>query len=102
MTDEDQRTEIGQEVGGLLAIRGTICLDKQIGLTSLYNQVDEGAWQDLAAAHRKLDEAVAKAYGWPAKVAHDPLEIKARLAKRHAEIMKDPDSYKPFAYLNED
>lgn len=93
---QKHRYEIGDLSEQLLEIRSTICLEKQIGLTTLYNQVDEGAWQDLAAAHKKLDEAVARSYGWPAKVAHDPLEIKARLAKRHAEIMEDPDSYKPF------
>ncbi len=91
-----QRNEIGDLAKDLLDIRSKICLEKQIGLTTLYNQVDEGAWQDLAAAHKKLDEAVARCYGWPAKVAHDPLEIKKRLAERHAEIMEDPDSYKPF------
>ncbi|MBK5232303.1 MAG: class I SAM-dependent DNA methyltransferase [Thermoleophilia bacterium] len=90
------KSEIGELADALLSRRSEICQEKRIGLTTLYNQLDEGAWQDLAKAHRKLDEAVAKAYGWPAKVAHDPLEIKVRLAKRHAEIMKDPDSYSPF------
>ncbi|HTU14387.1 MAG TPA: DNA methyltransferase [Solirubrobacterales bacterium] len=96
MPSKKQRVEIGEAVKSLLDLRSAICVDRQIGLTTLYNQVDDGAWQDLAAAHRKLDEAVAKAYGWPGKVAHDPLEIKARLAKLHAEIMEDPDSYRPF------
>ncbi|MBK8294288.1 MAG: hypothetical protein IPK93_05745 [Solirubrobacterales bacterium] len=90
------KASIGDLSASLLKRRSEICFEKQIGLTTLYNQVDDEAWQDLAKAHRKLDEAVAKAYGWPAKVAHDPLEIKARLARKHAEIMKDPDSYSPF------
>jgi hypothetical protein len=50
----------------------------EIGLTVLYNQVDEGAWAEVADLHRRLDEAVARAYGWPVSVAHDPVEAKAR------------------------
>lgn len=42
-------------------------------LTNLYNQ--RPAWLDLA--HRRLDEAVCAAYGWPAGVSDD--EILARL-----------------------
>jgi hypothetical protein len=38
-------------------------------LTNLYNE--RPAW--LAAAHRKLDEAVAAAYGWPADLPDDDL-----------------------------
>jgi hypothetical protein len=81
----------------LLEMRFSICEKEQIGLTTLYNRVDEGAWDDLAKLHKKLDEAVAKAYGWPAKVAHDPLEIKKRLAERHAQIAEGKIEYEPFA-----
>jgi hypothetical protein len=96
MPTDDQRDTIAGLSRSLIEIRRRICEAEQIGLTSLYNQVDDGAWQDLARAHRDLDRAVARAYGWPAKVAQDPLEIKARLAKRHAEIVADPSSYAPF------
>ncbi len=97
---EAQRQSIAELSRSLLELRGEICEREQIGLTTLYNQVDDGAWQDLARAHRELDRAVAKAYGWSTKVAQDPLEIKARLARRHAEIVADPASYSPFAYLS--
>lgn len=94
-----QRDSIAQLSRSLLEIRSDICGNEQIGLTTLYNQIDDGAWQDLVRAHLELDRAVAKAYGWLAKVAQDQLEIKARLAKRHAEIIADPASYAPFARL---
>jgi type II restriction/modification system DNA methylase subunit YeeA len=42
---------------------------KKRTLTNLYN--DRPAW--LAAAHRKLDEAVFAAYGWPADLPDDDL-----------------------------
>lgn len=38
-------------------------------LTNLYNE--RPAW--LAAAHRRLDEAVSAAYGWPADLPDDDL-----------------------------
>jgi hypothetical protein len=91
-----ERELVAELVKDLLEQRGQICDERQVGLTTLYNQMDDGAWQELKKAHRKLDEAVARAYGWPTRVAHDPLEIKARLAERHAQILKDPDSYEPF------
>lgn len=95
-----QREEIGQLTRELLELRSAICEEKQIGLTNLYNQMDEGAWQDLKKAHSALDKAVAKAYGWPVKVAGDPIEIRARLSALHAEAIADPDSYRPFDYLS--
>ena len=51
-------------------------------LTALYN--DRPTWLDLA--HKKLDEAVIRAYGWPADITNEqileqPLELnKAREA----------------------
>jgi len=60
-----------------------------------HNQVDEGAWVELAELHRELDEAVAGAYGWPAGVAHDPIEAKARLADLFRQI-REGLAYRPF------
>lgn len=88
---------IGGLAASLLEIRSKICLEQKFGLTKLYNEVDEGGWQDLAKAHEELDEEVARAYGWPIGVAHDPLEIKKRLAERHAGITEGKIDYQPFA-----
>jgi hypothetical protein len=96
---EAQREEIGRLTRELIELRSSICEEKQIGLTTLYNQMDEGAWRDLRKAHEALDKAVAKAYGWSAKVAGDPVETRARLAELHARAIADPDSYRPFDYL---
>lgn len=98
----DVSAEVREEVGGIAARlidrRQKICVDRSIGLTDLYNQVDDGAWRDLADLHRELDRAVARAYGWPASVASDPLELRARLAALHAEI-KGGKPYRPFVDL---
>ncbi len=83
----------------LYARRSEICLERQIGLTKLYNQMDDGAWQDLRDLHRKLDEAIAAAYGWPHSVAHDPDESNRRLLELNREIAAGERPYDPFAYL---
>jgi hypothetical protein len=93
--DDVVRNEIGQITKDLIERRQAICVENETGLTDLYNQVDEGAWSDIADLHGQLDEAVACAYGWDRAVAHDPLEIKARLAKMHASIVGGAP-YEPF------
>ena len=52
-------------------------------LTKLYNTrgTPEGAWLD--ALHRRLDEAVAAAYGWPADISEEDA-LAALLALNHA------------------
>lgn len=71
----------------------------RIGLTDFYNQLDDGAWREIADLHRDLDRAVARAYGWPASIADDRLEIRARLAELHRGIESGAVAYRPFADL---
>jgi MmeI, DNA-methyltransferase domain/MmeI, N-terminal domain/MmeI, helicase spacer domain/MmeI, target recognition domain len=94
--DDRVREEIGEIAMRLIERRQTICVEIQIGLTDLYNQVEEGAWSEIAELHRRLDEAVARAYGWKPTIAHDRLEIKARLAELHGRIAGG-ESYDPFS-----
>lgn len=76
--------------------RSEICTERQIGLTKLYNEVDEGAYRDLRELHVALDEAVAAAYGWPASVAHDPQESNRRLLELNRAIAAGEIEYRPF------
>lgn len=92
---EALREEIGDLAKRLIARRQAICVENEIGLTDLYNQIDEGAWSELADLHKQLDEAVARGYGWEPAVAHDPLGVKARLAELHAGIVAG-SPYEPF------
>lgn len=92
----DLKREIGAIAKELIELRQAICVEKEIGLTVLYNQVDEGAWSEIADLHRRLDAAVAVSYGWDSAVAQDPLEIKARLADLHRRI-QDGLQYEPFS-----
>jgi hypothetical protein len=62
---------------------------KERTLTKLYNE--RPAWLDLA--HKKLDEAVAVAYGWPADLTDEQIleKLLALNLERAAEEIK-PDA----------
>jgi hypothetical protein len=92
-----QREAVAEASRALIARRSEICVDRQIGLTKLYNQMDDGAWADLRALHRRLDEAVAVAYGWPASVAQDADETNRRLLELNRAIAAGERPYAPFA-----
>lgn len=91
-----QRERVAEASRRLLARRTEICTAENIGLTKLYNAVDEGAWTDLKALHRELDVAVADCYGWPATVAQDDREIVRRVTELNREIIEGGRAYAPF------
>ncbi len=94
---EVQRDRVAEAARLLLARRSEICLAENIGLTKLYNAVDDGAWTDLKDLHRQLDVAVADCYGWPASVAQDDREIVRRLTELNREISEGRREYAPFS-----
>ena len=91
------RDEIADVSRRLYARRSEICLERQIGLTKLYNQLDDGAWRDLRDLHAELDEAVAAAYGWTRTVAHDREETNRRLLELNRAIAAGEIAYDPFS-----
>ena len=91
------RAEIGEISRLLIERRQAICVKNEIGLTDFYNQVDDGAWQHVAALHRQLDAAVTRAYGWSASIAAQPLELKTRLADLQIRVAQGSVGYEPFA-----
>ena len=93
---ESQRERVAEASRRLLARRTEICTTEQIGLTTLYNAVDEGAWTDLLALHKSLDEAVVDCYGWPRSTAQDAKELVRRLTERNREITEEGRAYDPF------
>ena len=80
----------------MIGRRSEICVERQIGLTRLYTEVDDGAYRDLRELHVALDEAVAAAYGWPASAAHDPQESNHRLLELNRAIAAGEVEYRPF------
>ena len=93
----ETRETIAGAARAVIARRQEICIEREIGLTRLYNEVDDGAYRDLRDLHRRLDEAVAAAYGWPASAAHDPAESNRRLLDLNARIAAGEVEYRPFS-----
>lgn len=91
-----QREAVAAACRAMLAERTRICTERQIGLTTLYNLVDEGAFAELKAQHRKLDVFVAACYGWPAAVAQDHDELVRHLLDLNREISQGERDYDPF------
>jgi len=78
-------TNVAAAVTALLARRSELCLEHSVGLTQLYNLVDEGAFTDIVQMHRRLDRAVADAYGWAHDLSNDEwtgrlLDLNRRIA----------------------
>lgn len=59
-----EREPAAEAGAALLARRSELCATHEMGLTELYNLLDEGGFTDLVELQRNLDEAVARAYGW--------------------------------------
>ena len=81
----------------LLARRGELCLEHQVGLTKLYNAMDDGAYADLKMLHKEVDAVIADCYGWPKAVAQDDKELVVRLTDLNRQIIKGERTYTPFA-----
>ena len=84
---EAARATISTASTELYARRSALCLEHNLGLTKLYNLMDDGAFTDLRELHRKLDVAVAAAYGWPASIAQDGDELVRRLTELNRRIV---------------
>lgn len=95
----EQRERVAEASRRLLARRSEICLTEQVGLTTLYNRVDDGAYTDLMRLHRDLDEAVVACYGWPRSAAQDDRELVVRLTDLNQQIAQGRP-YRPFAHLD--
>jgi hypothetical protein len=81
----------------LLERRSQICRGRGIGLTTLYNALDEGGDKDLGGLHQRVDETVAAAYGWPRSAAHDVTEANTRLLELNRAITAREIDYLPFS-----
>jgi hypothetical protein len=91
-----QRQQIGDLAREVIALRSVLCSEHAIGLTMLYNRVDDGAFDALRSAHRDLDLAVIDAFGWEAAVLGDMRERNRRLYDLNAKIVAGAVSYRPF------
>lgn len=99
--DDTTRERVAAAASALYSRRSALCVEHDLGLTKLYNLMDEGGFTDLAKLHRELDIAVAAAYGWPASVAQDPRELVVRLTELNRQIVAGEREYHPFPDPNE-
>ena len=90
------RARVAAAAAALYARRSELCIEQNMGLTKLYNLMDDGAFTDLAALHKALDGAVAAAYGWPASVGQDGPELVRRLTELNRQIVQGEREYEPF------
>ncbi|MEZ5189814.1 MAG: type IIL restriction-modification enzyme MmeI [Schumannella sp.] len=94
--DDATRQAVAAAASALYARRSELCTEHDMGLTKLYNLMDEGGFTDLRALHKALDAAVVAAYGWPASVAQDRDELVRRLSELNRRIASGERSYHPF------
>ncbi len=92
-----QREVIGAASRFVVGLRSEYCAAHGIGLTELYNLLEEGAFSDLVSGHKDLDHAVAEAYGWPPKIGQDGTETNSRILELNSKIASGDFPYAPFA-----
>jgi len=96
------RQQVAAAAREVVDIRGLLCREHRIGLTTLYNHLEEGAFAGLFARHRALDRALATAYGWPMTALNDPPEqINRRLLDLNLAIARGEQAYLPFSVDSE-
>jgi hypothetical protein len=81
-----QRAAIAKASAALYETRSRLCAEHKLGLTDLYNSMDEGGFQNLADRHAALDLAVIAAYGWTPGDVDTPHALNARLLARNLDI----------------
>jgi hypothetical protein len=79
-----QRGRVAAAGVAVLDRRAELCRAEGVGLTALYNALEEGAYADLRELHAERDAAVADAYGWPTGL--DAAERNVRLLDLNRRI----------------
>ncbi len=90
-----QRERIASAAMDVVRLRTEASSKMKLGLTKVYNLMDEGGFVELKAAHRELDIAVIDAYGWDAAILEDSARLLDALFDLNAQCSSDPN-YKPF------
>jgi hypothetical protein len=91
------RQAVADVARDVMTVRETLCREHHVGLTTLYNHLEDGAFAGLAKRHRLLDRAVAAAYGWSATAASEPPDAtNERLLALNFAISAGQESYAPF------
>lgn len=94
--NEQQREAVAEAARRIVAARRAACDSSAQGLTRVYNSMDDGAYTDLAKAHRDLDRAVLACYDWPAVMLEEKPKLLQALFERNTQMSKTK-KYAPFA-----
>lgn len=92
----EAQQEVEAASRAVVAARLKHCIEHQIGLTKLYNLMDDGGVAHLKNAHTELDKAVCAAYGWDSSILTDDNAILDSLYALNAEIAAGVRTYTPF------
>ncbi len=92
----EQRQRIAHLSRDVIELRSTLCCEHAIGLTTLYNRVDDGAYSALRAGQRDLDLAVLAAYGWSSSLLEDVRQRNRKLLDLNSAILAGDVPYSPF------
>lgn len=76
-----ENKEIGKIMQDIEKYRSKACEVQKIGLTTLYNQLNDGGHELLSKLHDKLDKAVANSYDFPLAKLNDNKAIIEFLSK---------------------
>jgi hypothetical protein len=91
-----QRDQIEAACRAVLEARASLCREHGIGLTTLYNRVDDGAYVGLRDRHETLDLAVIAAYGWSHALLTDVRGRNQALYELNRAILAGERAYDPF------
>ena len=86
---DNQRRHVGDLAVELLEFRAMLCSEHEIGLTTLYNRVDLGAFEGRLERplHQRLDVAVLGIFGWEGALLDDLPERNRQLYDLNARIV---------------
>lgn len=93
---QEEKRVVADSARALIARRQEISHGDQIGLTVLYNRMNDGAYADLAKLHKNLNAAVVECYHWPSSIAQDRSELLRRLGDLNQQIGQGIGRYAPF------
>ena len=90
-----QMERVSNAATQVVELRTDASIKMGIGLTKVYNLMDDGGFVELKAAHRELDIAVMDAYGWDVALLDKPAELLDALFDLNEKCAKD-SNYQPF------
>ncbi|GAA4851554.1 DNA methyltransferase [Pseudonocardia benzenivorans] len=94
--DGTSKERVADAARALLAERSRISNEYKIGLTTLYNRMDEGAFDNLRRLQSSLDEAVVGCYSWEKAAAYSDDIVVMNLLALNEQVSQGNLPYSPF------